>query len=93
LTNARRHAPGASVEVSLRYGIDALHLSVRDDGQGPPPAWSEGNGLMGMRERATMVGGTLRVGPGEGGGFLVEAELPIERASSEVAHAHGEATG
>ena len=93
LTNARRHAPDASVEVSLRYGIDALHLSVRDDGQGPPPAWSEGNGLMGMRERATMVGGTLQVGPGEGGGFLVEAELPIERASSEVAHAHGEATG
>ena len=43
---------------------------------------------MGMRERATMVGGTLRTGPAERGGFLVEAELPIERASSEVADAH-----
>jgi signal transduction histidine kinase len=92
LTNARRHAVGAGVEVSLRYGIDALHLSVRDDGQGPPRAWSEGNGLIGMRERATMVGGTLRVGPGEEGGFLVEAELPIERASNESAHANGEVT-
>jgi signal transduction histidine kinase len=93
LTNARRHAPGANVEVSLRYGIDALQLSVRDDGQGSPPEWSEGNGLIGMRERATMVGGTLRTGPGERGDFLVKAELPIERASSEVAHEHGEVTG
>jgi len=93
LTNARRHAPGASVEVSLRYGTDALHLSVVDDGRGPSPSWSVGNGLMGMRERATIVGGTLRTGPSDGGGFLVEAELPIKRASSEVTHAHGEVTG
>jgi signal transduction histidine kinase len=92
LTNARRHAPGASVEVDLRYEAGVLHLCVRDDGPGPAPGASDGNGLMGMRERTTMVGGTLRTGPAEGGGFLVEAELPIEGASSDVADAQSEAT-
>jgi nitrate/nitrite-specific signal transduction histidine kinase len=48
---------------------------------------------MGMRERATMVGGTLRTEPAEQGGFVVEAELPTERVSSDVADAHSEVTG
>jgi signal transduction histidine kinase len=84
LTNARRHAPSASVDVDLDYGLDAFHMRVRDDGPGPAPAWSEGNGLMGMRERAAMVGGSVRTGPADGGGFLVEAELPIASAPSDV---------
>jgi signal transduction histidine kinase len=84
LTNARQHANGASVDVDLRYEAHALHLRVRDDGPGPTPKWSDGNGLMGMRERATMVGGTLRTGPAEAGGFLVEAELPIDNTTSEA---------
>jgi signal transduction histidine kinase len=93
LTNARRHAPGASVEVDLRYGADALEMRIRDDGPGLTPGGSDGNGLMGMRQRATMVGGTLRTGPAEGGGFLVEAELPIGGASSDGADAQSEVTG
>ena len=93
LTNARRHAPGASVEVDVRFGEDTLHLRVRDDGQGPTPAWSEGNGLMGMRERSTLVGGILRTGPADAGGFLVEAELPVDSASSDVADADSEVIG
>ena len=92
LTNARRHASGASVEVDLRYEPHTLRLRVLDDGPGPAPGWSNGNGLMGMRERATMVGGTLRTEPAERGGFVVEAELPTERASSDVADAHSEVT-
>jgi signal transduction histidine kinase len=79
LTNARRHAPGASVDVELRYGDDALHLRVRDNGPGPPDGEPTGHGLTGMRERAAMVGGTLRAGAAEAGGFTVEAELPIAR--------------
>jgi signal transduction histidine kinase len=75
LTNARRHAPGAAVEVELRYADAALHVAVRDDGPGPSGS-AEGHGLLGMRERAATVGGSVRTGPGEGGGFVVEAELP-----------------
>ena len=79
LTNARRHAPGASVDVELHYGDDALRLRVRDNGPGPPDGEPAGHGLTGMRERAAMVGGTLRAGAAETGGFAVEAELPIAR--------------
>jgi signal transduction histidine kinase len=77
LTNARRHAPGATVDVDLGYGAEALGLRVRDHGPGPGDPAPDGHGLLGMRERAIMVGGTLEVGPAEGGGFQVSAELPI----------------
>ena len=76
LTNARRHAPGASVAVTLGYEEDALRLRVSDDGPGPPAADTSGHGLLGMQERATMVGGRLKTGPGDDGGFVVEAEPP-----------------
>jgi signal transduction histidine kinase len=76
LTNARRHAPGAEVDVELRFGTDALRLRVRDDGPGPGDDEPDGHGLLGMRERAATVGGTLHAGRAEGGGFEVEAELP-----------------
>ena len=78
LTNARRHAPGAAVDVELDYGSDALHMRVRDHGPGPSSPDPDGLGLLGMRERAIMVGGTLTIGPADGGGFVVEAELPIQ---------------
>ncbi|MFD1933031.1 MULTISPECIES: sensor histidine kinase [Nonomuraea] len=77
LTNARRHAPGAAVDVELRYTGEALSLRVRDNGPGPRDAVpGGGHGLSGMRERAAAVGGELRTGPATGGGFLVEARLP-----------------
>jgi signal transduction histidine kinase len=76
LTNARRHAPGAAVDVELRYADDALRLRVRDNGPGPVGSPGMGHGLLGMRERATAAGGSLRTGEGPGGGFCVEAELP-----------------
>ena len=85
LTNARRHADGAAVDVELYYAADALLLRVRDNGPGPPqpvpPAVAEppdgGHGLLGMRERAAAVGGELRAGAGRNGGFVVEARLPV----------------
>lgn len=82
LTNARRHAPGAAVDVELHYADDGLHLRVRDNGPGPPPSTGEngrgggGHGLVGMRERAASVGGQFHAGPAAGGGFLVTARLP-----------------
>jgi signal transduction histidine kinase len=96
LTNARRHAPDAAVDVELCYSGDALRLRVRDNGPGPPSsptastgsassastAEGPGHGLLGMRERAATVGGSLRTGAASGGGFLVEAVLP---AKPEVA--------
>jgi signal transduction histidine kinase len=77
LTNARRHAPGAAVDVELHFSDDALRLRIRDNGPGPHPrAPAGGHGLPGMRERAAAVGGQLRTGPATHGGFLVEAALP-----------------
>ncbi len=81
LTNARRHAPGAAVDVELRYTDGVLWLQVRDNGPGlsPDPASAgslTGHGLLGMRERAVAAGGSLRAGNAPGGGFCVGAELP-----------------
>ena len=81
LTNARRHAPGADVELELRYENATLHLEVRDNGPGAP-AQANGHGLAGMRERAEMVGGTLDAGPAPEGGFAVRAELPTGESAT-----------
>ena len=82
LTNARRHAPGAAVDVELHYAKDVLRLRIRDNGPGPSST-VDGHGLLGMRERAVAVGGTLRTGRTGSGGFVVEASLPVG-SSGEV---------
>jgi signal transduction histidine kinase len=83
LTNTRRHAPGAAVDVELRYGDTSLKLLIRDNGPGPPGDEAlAGHGLTGMRERAAAVGGALRGGPAASGGFLVEATLPSNRTEA-----------
>jgi signal transduction histidine kinase len=77
LTNTRRHAPGAAADVELHYTDTVLRLLIRDNGPGPgTPARAGGHGLLGMRERAAAVGGQLRAGPDNTGGFLIEATLP-----------------
>ncbi|GLZ05238.1 hypothetical protein Acsp03_27040 [Actinomadura sp. NBRC 104412] len=80
LTNARRHAPGAAVDVELDYAADRLRLRVRDNGPGLQAAGGDagGHGLTGMRERAAMVNGTLTIGSTPAGGLVVEADLPME---------------
>ena len=80
LTNARRHAPGAAVDVELRYQPAELWLRIRDNGPGPgasEPSTS-GHGLLGMRERVAAVGGTVEAGAAIGGGFVVHAMLPAQ---------------
>jgi signal transduction histidine kinase len=78
LSNSRRHAHGAAIDVDVRYGEDALRLRVRDNG--PAATRTDGipgHGLTGMRERAAMIGGTVTAGPADPVGFLVEAVLPV----------------
>jgi len=77
LTNARRHAPGAAVDVEVHYADDGLRLRIRDNGPGPPDTLpAGGHGLRGMRERAVAAGGELHIGTAGGGGFLVAVRLP-----------------
>jgi len=79
LTNSLRHAGPAHVEVRLRYSDDALDLEVVDDGAGPAEHAERRNsyGLVGIRERVALFGGTLSVGERPGGGFVVGARLPL----------------
>ena len=84
LTNTRRHAGAARARVVLGYDDDGVTVQVDDDGSGSgsdtvDPAG--GNGLPGMRERATALGGSLTAGPRPGGGFRVRARLPAARWS------------
>ena len=79
LSNARRHAPGAAVDVELHFGGELLRVRIRDNGPGPPlDARENSHGLPGMRERAVAVGGDLRTGRAAVGGFVVEATLPAD---------------
>jgi signal transduction histidine kinase len=83
LTNVVKHAGRAHTTVLLGYGSDALELTVRDDGAGAPskpPEAAGGHGLIGMRERAALFGGTLTAGPCDGRGFEVRALLPYDEA-------------
>ncbi|MCP2340881.1 sensor histidine kinase [Actinomadura rupiterrae] len=81
LSNASRYAPGGTVRVEIGYGDERLAVAVRDEGPGPggePESSGGGHGLVGMRERVAMLGGTLAAGRrGDGRpGWEVEAELP-----------------
>ncbi|MFI5912394.1 sensor histidine kinase [Dactylosporangium sp. NPDC051541] len=94
LTNAARHAGAATATVCIEYGADGVTVRIEDNGKGvggdadggdsggagsavPVP----GVGLTGMRERVVALGGTLRAGARSGGGFVVEARLPLAGAS------------
>ena len=85
LTNVSRHAGRARASVHLHYTPGDLAVQVDDDGTGtgtstrPRPA-GPGLGLVGMRERVAALGGRLRAGPRQGGGFQVRAELPARAA-------------
>ena len=82
LTNAVRHAGDASVTVEVVYDEHTVTVRVDDDGTGPSkPSTVPGYGLVGMRERVTGVGGTLRAEPGQDSGFSVLARLPVGSAS------------
>jgi signal transduction histidine kinase len=91
LSNAMRHAPGSHVLLHVAYFADGLGLDIRND-TGPRTVpvlvpggdrmGGGGHGIIGMRERAAMLGGTLDVGPTEDGGFQVTAVLPMSPQDS-----------
>jgi len=77
LTNTLKHAGEAHARVLLRYRPDALEIEVADDGRGALESDGGGQGLIGMRERVQLFGGTLESGPRPGGGFVVRARLSL----------------
>jgi signal transduction histidine kinase len=90
LSNAMRHAPGSTVRVEVAYFPRSVVIKVRNDpsvaipaslGNGSAPA--AGHGIIGMRERAAMLGGQLEAGPTDEGGFLVTAVLPDAKDAAE----------
>jgi len=90
LANVARHAAASHADVELVHGGDALALTIRDDGAGFDPGVprkSGSFGLVGLRERAYLVGGTLRIATTLGEGTTVEVEIP--RVPAPVAVAHG----
>lgn len=84
LTNVVKHAPGAHVDLSIACCDGRVVVDVLDDGggraAGGPPG--TGHGLVGMRERVTLYGGTVQAAPTAAGGFRVHAVVPVEGDSS-----------
>jgi signal transduction histidine kinase len=90
LTNALKHAGPASAEVRLSFTPKELTIEISDTGRGPRPGLaagevvpgplpvSLGHGLLGMRERINLYGGTLRAGARAGGGFRIAVRIPLE---------------
>ncbi|MFI1382660.1 histidine kinase [Embleya sp. NPDC020886] len=81
LSNALRHAPGARVRVEVGYGPTGIALRVHNEPPplpGPPAREGSGHGVLGMRERAAMIGGTLEAGHTPDGGYHVDVFLPTE---------------
>ncbi|MDI2029912.1 histidine kinase [Saccharopolyspora sp. TS4A08] len=95
LTNAHKHAPGAHVDVRVRYGDDRVRVLVRNTATDGPREHADsggGVGLLGLQQRVELVGGTFRSGPVDGGpegagGFEVEAVLPGYVPTEESADA------
>ncbi|GHO52359.1 sensor histidine kinase [Ktedonobacter robiniae] len=91
LTNAYKHAEATRIEVALRQGPEDILVEIGDNGKGlPGPARSDtrfysGHGLTGMHERATELGGTLDILPGQAGGLLVRAWIPLSHAKTNTA--------
>jgi signal transduction histidine kinase len=81
LTNTLRHAGASRAEVRIGYDSAAVEVEVRDDGRGAAAGDAGGHGLVGMRERASMLGGSLEAGPHPDGGYRVHATLPLERSA------------
>jgi signal transduction histidine kinase len=85
LTNVVKHAGHAHTSVTIAYGTDALELTILDRGDGEIARGRSGapggHGLIGMRERTAMFGGTLTAGPRPGAGFEVRASLPYDEVT------------
>jgi signal transduction histidine kinase len=77
LTNTLKHAHATSVDIELSYIDDAVEITLADDGRGRPAGSRDGHGLLGIRERVALYGGTVRAGNRADGGFELHAHLPL----------------
>jgi signal transduction histidine kinase len=85
LTNAVKHGgEDATAEVLVTWTGDTVRIDVTNESQRPTRAAAPGFGLMGMRERVALFGGTLAHGPNPDGGFSVEAVLPLESEEEDT---------
>ncbi|MDT0379769.1 histidine kinase [Streptomyces sp. DSM 42041] len=88
LTNVRKHAPGARTLVTVDVDDEALRVSIRNgppDGAAPrPDIPGGGHGIVGLQERAVLLGGRLTFGPTPEGGYAVRAEVPLERPAKHA---------
>ena len=85
LTNTLKHAGPAKAAVTVRYDERAVEIEVVDDGRAATPGAERaggGNGLIGMRERVSLLGGRLQVGHHPAVGFSVRAHLPLNGRSA-----------
>jgi signal transduction histidine kinase len=91
LSNVARHAPNAAATITLRVDDGELRVEVHDDGTPPAAPPGHGHGIVGMRERALSVGGSVHAGPAPDGGWRVTATLPVTdvRAAPQLGHARG----
>lgn len=79
LTNTMKHAgSGACAQVMVTYAADEVRLEASDNGSGGSSSDGTGSGLRGMRERVALLGGEVDVGPGQDGGYVVHARIPLD---------------
>ena len=82
LTNVVRHAGASAAHVLIDYGSGGIEMRIEDDGRGRTNGFAPGHGVLGMRERASALGGELDAAPVPGSGFRVRARLPTRPAAS-----------
>jgi signal transduction histidine kinase len=83
LTNVRKHANASAVEVKLAYEPEQVMLIITDNGTGQRGGESEGFGLLGLRERVTLLGGWLEAGNDPEGGFRLHVAVPLQAEEQE----------
>jgi signal transduction histidine kinase len=83
LTNVRKHANASAIEVKLAYRSDQVTLGIEDNGTGQRGEESEGFGLLGLRERIALLGGSLEAGNNPEGGFRLQAIVPRQVEESD----------
>ena len=84
LTNTVRHGLDARARVTVRYTDRGVDITVEDDGRPAPGSSSRGFGLLGMRERVGLYGGTVEAAPRAGGGFAVRVHLPTQEEATDA---------
>ncbi len=81
LTNAVRHAQASEAQVLVRYGPHRLDIEVEDNGRGLAPNPNGGHGLVGIRERVALYGGSVDLGASPSGGVRLAVSLPLEEGA------------